>query len=156
SATGHPVRMTYHEKLKPTPEQDRAQKAVLLWRCRLLYTTALGQRLTCWRRGQGRLVSPRFQQEAGLQDLCAAFPEYAAICSQVLHDLLARLDKTYQAFFRRVQTGERASLPRFQGRGRSRSFTSKEYGNGAHLDNGFLVLAKLGRSAVHWSRPLQG
>ena len=36
--------------------------------------------------------------------------------SHVLQDVLARLDKTYQAFFRRVQRGEKAGVPRYQGR----------------------------------------
>ena len=74
----------------------------------------------------------------------------------VLQDVLARLDKTYQAFFRRVQRGEKAGFPRYQGRNRYHSFTYKEFGNGATLDNGFLVLSKIGRIAVRWSRPLEG
>ena len=61
----------------------------------------------------------------------ADFPEYAAIHSHVLQDVLARLDKTYQAFFRRVANGEQPGFPRFQGRHRWHSFTYKEYGNGA-------------------------
>ena len=48
-------------------------------------------------------------------------PEYAAIHSHVLQDVLARLDKTYQAFFRRVQRGEKAGFPRYQGRNRYHS-----------------------------------
>src|SRR5258708_33959122 len=83
-------------------------------------------------------------------------PEYASILSHVLQDVLARLDKTSQAFLRRRQCGEEAGFPRFRGRTRSRSFTFKEYGNGARLDNGSLVLSKIGRIGVHWSRPLEG
>ena len=56
--------------------------------------------------GAGPSVS-RFQQEAELKELRAAFPEYAAIHSHVLQDVLARLDKTYQAFFRRMANGEK-------------------------------------------------
>ena len=74
----------------------------------------------------------------------------------MLQDALARLDKTYQAFFRRVQRGEKAGFPRFKGRDRYHSFTFKEYGNGARLDNGCLVLAKIGRLSMHWSRPVEG
>lgn len=70
--------------------------------------------------------------------------------------MLARLDKTYQAFFRRVQRGNKAGFPRFKGRNRFHSLTFKEYGNGAQLDNGFLVLSKVGRIAVRWSRPIEG
>jgi putative transposase len=73
-----------------------------------------------------------------------------------LHDVLARLDKAYQAFFARAKRGEKAGFPRFQGRTRWHSFTCKEYGNGARLDNGSLVLSKIGRIAVRWSRPLTG
>jgi IS605 OrfB family transposase len=148
------VRKTFKEKLKPTPTQERALEAIL-WRCRTLYNVALEQRLTWWRRGQGVSAS-RFQQEAELKALRAAFPEYAAIHSHVLQDVLARLDKTYQAFFRRVAAGEKPGFPRYQGRTRWHSFTYKEYGNGARLDNGALVLSKIGRIAVRWSRPVVG
>jgi putative transposase len=98
----------------------------------------------------------RYQQEAELKALRADMPEYATIHSHVLQDVLARLDKTYQAFFRRVQAGEKPGFPRFQGRTRWHSFTYKEYGNGARLDNGYLVLSKIGRIAVRWSRPIEG
>jgi len=64
-----------------------------VWRCRVLDHTALEQRITWWRRGQGKSAT-RFHQEAELKDLRAAFPEYAALHSHVLQDVLARLDKT--------------------------------------------------------------
>jgi putative transposase len=147
------VRKTYKEKLRPTPAQERALDEVL-WRCRDLYNTALEQRIIAYQR---RHVSvSRFDQEAELKAIRAAFPKYAAIHSHVLQDVLARLDKTYQAFFRRVQHGEKAGFPRFKGRQRYRSITFKEYSNGATLDNGYLVISKIGRIAVHWSRPIEG
>jgi len=90
----------------------------------------------------------RYQQEAELKALRADLPDFASIHSHILQDLLARLDKTYQAFFRRVQAGEKAGFPRFQGSNRYHSFTYKEYGNGARLDNGYLVLSKIGRITV--------
>jgi hypothetical protein len=37
------VRKTFKEKLRPTPEQERALD-VVLWRCRTLYNVALEQR----------------------------------------------------------------------------------------------------------------
>src|SRR5262249_17748269 len=133
SATGRTVRKTFKEKWKPTPGQEQALEAVL-WRCRTLYNTALEQRITWWRRGQGRSVT-RFQHKAELKDLRAAFPEYGAIHSHIVQEVLAWLDKTYQAFFRRVAAGEKkVGFPRYQGRNRYHSFTYKEYGNGARLD----------------------
>jgi IS605 OrfB family transposase len=147
------VRKTYKEKLRPTPAQEQALDEVL-WRCRTLYNTALEQRITAWRRCQVSVT--RYQQEAELKDIRAEMPEYAAIHSHVLQDVLARLDKAYQAFFRRVANGDKPGFPRFQGRTRWHSFTYKEYGNGARLDNGCLALSKIGRIAVRWSRPIAG
>jgi putative transposase len=147
------VRKSYKYKLKPTADQER-MLAETVWRCRTLYNTALEQRIFLWK--QRGVSQTRFAQEAELKDLRAEMPEYAAIHSHVLQDVLARLDRTYQAFFRRVQAGQPPGFPRFQGRNRYHSFTYKEYGNGARLDNGFLVLAKIGRVAMRWSRPLAG
>jgi putative transposase len=147
------LRKTFKYKLQPTPEQERELERTLL-HCRTLYNTALEQRITAWQRCH--VSVSRYQQEAELKVVRAEFAEYAAIHSHVLQDVLARLDKTYQAFFRRVQRGERAGFPRFKGRDRFHSFTYKEFGNGARLDNGFLVLAKIGRIGVRWSRSLQG
>ena len=69
---------------------------------------------------------------------------------------MARLDKAYKAFYRRLKLGQAPGFPRFQGRDRYHSFTYKQYGFGTRLDNGFLVLSKIGRVAVRWSRPLEG
>jgi putative transposase len=76
--------------------------------------------------------------------------------SQVLQDVLTGLDRALQAFFRRVRAGETPGYPRFHGANRYISFTYKQFGNGATLDNGLLVLSKIGRIAVRWSRPLEG
>jgi putative transposase len=146
-------RKTFKYKLMPTPAQAR-MLGEWLGLCRRLYNIALEQRITAWQRR--RVSVSRYEQEAELKAIRAAFPEYAAVHAHVLQDVLARLDKTYQAFFRRVAAGQRAGFPRFHGRGRHRSLTFKEYGNGARLDNGVLVLSKIGRVAVRWSRPLEG
>jgi putative transposase len=73
-----------------------------------------------------------------------------------LQDVLTRLDRAFQAFIRRLKNSEQPGYPRFQGERRYTSFTYKQFGNGATLDNGFLVLSKLGRIAVRWSRPIEG
>jgi putative transposase len=147
------VRKTFKYKLIPTPTQERVLGRVL-GLCRALYNTGLEQRITAWQRA--RVSISRFQQEAELKDIREAFPDYTAVHSHVLQDVLERLDKTYQAFFRRVKAGEKAGFPRYQGRDRWHSFTYKEFGNGATLENGFLVLSKIGRIAVRWSRPIEG
>ena len=96
-------RKTYKEKLRPTPAQERALDAVL-WRCRDLYNAALEERITAWQRR--RVSVSRYEQEAELKRIRADFSDYAAIHSHFLPGVLARLEKTYQALFRRVQRGE--------------------------------------------------
>ncbi|HEV8192124.1 MAG TPA: transposase [Ktedonobacterales bacterium] len=140
-------------KLKPTLAQERELEAGL-WRCRTRNNTALEQRITAWQRC--RVSVSQFQQEAELKDIRAEFPDHATIHRHVSQDVLARRDKTYQAFFRRLQQGKTAGFPRFKGRDRYRSCTYKEFGNGARLDNGMLVLATIGRIGVRWSRLIEG
>jgi putative transposase len=127
------LRTRYKYKLRPTPGQERTL-AEVLWRCRMLYNTALEQRITLYRQ-RGVSIS-RYIQEAEVKDLRAQLPEYAAIHTHVLQEVLARLDTTYQAVFRRLMNGEKSGFPRFQGRSRDHSFTYKEFGNGARLENG--------------------
>src|SRR5258708_22080365 len=91
-------RKTFKYKLQPTLQQVVALEQTLRL-CRRLYNCALEQRRTWWGRGQGRAAT-HAQQAAELPDLKTAFPEYAAVHSQVLQDALTRLDRAYQAFFR--------------------------------------------------------
>ena len=147
------VRKTYKLRLKPTVEQAAAMEFVVR-RCRELYNAALQERNEAWEKC-GVCVTVA-SQSTQLPEIKAARPEYRVLHSQVLQDVLTRLDRTFQAFFRRVQAGEKPGYPRFKGGNCYNSFTYKQFGNGATLDNGFLVLSKIGRVAVRWSRPIEG
>jgi putative transposase len=104
-----------------------------------------------------RGVSVTFaNQSAQLPDIKEARPEYRDIYSQVLQDVLTRLDRTIQAFFRRVKNAETPGYPRFKSTNRYDNFTYKQFGNGATLDNGILVLSTIGHLAVRWSRAREG
>jgi putative transposase len=147
------VRKTFKYKLKPTPEQERALERTLML-CRHIYNAAVDERREA---GQKCGVSVGYyQQKAELPDIKAAMPEYSEVHSQVLQDVVQRVDRAFQAFFLRVKAGETPGYPRFHGRKRYNSLTYPQFGNGAALDNGFLVLSKIGRVAVRWSRPIEG
>jgi putative transposase len=148
------VRKTYQYKLTPTPEQEQALETALS-SCRMLYNVALEQRKTWWGRGQG-IGATYYQQQNEAPDLRVACPEYAAVHSQVLQDVLRRVDKTYQAFFRRVANGETPGHPRFHGRDRYNSFTYSPDGTGVVLDGGVLSLSKIGRIRIRLHRPIGG
>jgi putative transposase len=93
-----------------------------------------------------------------LPDVKEVMPDYTEINAQVLQDVVLRVERAFQAFFRHVKAGEAPAYPRFQGSNRYNSFTYPQVGEhgGAYLDNGFLVLSKVGRIALRWSRPVQG
>ncbi len=146
-------RRTYKFKLKPTPDQERALDRTLML-CRHVYNAAISERREAWQKC-GVFVG-YYQQKAELPGIKAEMPEYAEVHSQVLQDVVQRVDRAFQAFFRRVQAGETAGYPRFHGRDRYISLTYPQVGNGASLDQGFLVLSKIGRIAVRWSRLLEG
>jgi len=144
---------TFKYKLQPTPAQA-AQLTGILRVCRELYNAALQERQEAWEKR--RISVNYYQQKAQLPELRAYREACAAIHSQVLQDVVLRLDRAFKAFFRRIANGEKPGYPRFKGRNRYHSFTYPQWGNGASLDNGLLVLSKIGRIAVRWSRPLEG
>jgi putative transposase len=122
--------------------------------CRHVYNAAIEERRDAWQKC-GVSVG-YYQQKAELPPIKAEMPEYAEVHSQVLQDVVQRVDRAFQAFFRRVKNGETPGYPRFHGRTRYNSLTYPQFGNGATLDNGFLVLSKIGRIGVRWSRPMEG
>src|SRR5260370_29509205 len=142
------VRKTFKYKLKPTPQQEQAMEFVLR-RCRELYNAALQERKEAWHKcGVSVTVA---HQSAQLPAIKEVRPEYQDIHSQVLQDVLTRLDRAFQRFFARVKAGETSGYPRFQGANRYNSFTYKQFANGVTLDNGFLVLSHTGPIAVRRS-----
>jgi putative transposase len=95
-------------------------------------------------------------QSAQLPEIKEACPKHRGIHSQVLQDTLTWLDRAFQAFFRRVKSGETSGCPRFHGANCYNSFTYKQFDRRATLANSFLVLSKIGRLSVRWSRSLEG
>ena len=146
---------TFKYKLRPMPAQA-AQFVTTVRVCRELYNAALQERRDAWR--MCHVSVNYYQQKAELPDIRQRREDCAAINAQVLQDVTRRLDRTFQAFFRRVANGEKPGYPRFKGRNRYHSFTFPQVGprGCAQIDNGFLVLSRIGRVAVHWSRPLEG
>ncbi len=93
---------TFKYRLKPTPGQARAL-AVVLWRCRELDNAGLEERKATWEQCGVSLNFAR--QSAQLPGIKKARPDYRDLNAQVLQDVLHRLDKAFQAFFRRVAAG---------------------------------------------------
>src|SRR6476469_5476037 len=105
------VRKTFRYKLRPTPKQEQAM-AFVLRRCRELHNAALEERKEAWHKCGVSVAEAR--QSAQLPAIKEVRPEYRDIHSQVLQDVLTRLDRAFQAFFRRIREGQTPGYPRFQ------------------------------------------
>jgi putative transposase len=147
------VRKTFKYKPKPHLAQEQTM-AFVVRRCRALSYADLQERNEAWEKRHLRVTEA--MQSAQLPHIKVVRPEYRDINSQVLQDVMPRLDRAFQRRFARVKNGENPRHPRFQGAGSYNSFTYEHYGNGATLDNGFLVHSKIGRSTVRRSRPVEG
>jgi putative transposase len=121
--------------------------------CRTLYNVALEQRISIYR--QHKKTISVYDQANQLPELKKEFPVFKAVGSQVLQDVLERLDAAYKSFFRRVkQKGQKAGFPRFKGDGRYDSFTLKQAG--WKLSGRYLTITRIGRFKLFLSRPIEG
>lgn len=147
------MRRTYKYRLYP--KQETTSK--LYWtlnRCRELYNAALSERRDAYRYA-GISIQYNDQQNDLPEIKQKIREEYKDIASHVLQDVLRRLDKAMQAFFRRYKAGETPGYPRFQGRDRYDSFTYPD-GAGWKLEGNRLYLSKIGIVKVVLHRPVEG
>ena len=132
---------TYKYRLYPT----RKQTEKLDWTletCRILYNSALVDRKNSYEQ-TGESLS--YGKQAGiLKHDKLIIPYLKDIHSQVLQDVLIRVDKAYKAFFRRVKEKKgKAGYPRFKPEGRYNSVTYPQMPGFELTENG-LRLSKIG------------
>ncbi|MEO8394779.1 MAG: helix-turn-helix domain-containing protein [Chloroflexota bacterium] len=100
-------------RLYPTTTQERQMFQVLNM-CRAWSNPCLSERK--WTDAlEGRSVSTSEQERTG-PHYRKTFPQAQIVFSQTMPTVCADLDKAFQAFFRRVKTGEKPGYPRFKGR----------------------------------------
>jgi len=120
--------------------------------CRELYNAALQERRdawkTCW------VSVDYFDQANQLPEIKSARPDVAEVYAQVLQEVLKRVQRAFDGFFRRVKNGEGVSYPRFKSKSRYDSFTYPQ--NGWRLEGDKLHLSKIGSMRLRLSRPVEG
>jgi len=105
---------TSQYRLYPTKEQQR-HLSRQLEECRWLWNTLLAERKQAWEERREQL--DYYEQKAELPSLKAeARPTLSEVHSQVLQDVVLRLKKAFNAFFRRLKAGETPGYPRFRGK----------------------------------------
>jgi len=141
----------YKYKLKTNPKFVAACSATLDV-CRELYNAALQERRDAYQ--INRLSINYHAQAVQLPQIKQVRRDVGEVHSQVLQDTLRRVDKTFDAFFRRCQNGETPGYPRFKPASRYDSFTYPQ--SGFRLEGDKLHLSKIGSCRVRLSRPIEG
>lgn len=140
------IRRTFKYRLYPKRKQ-REGLCTTLEVCRQLYNDALQERREAWKLCQ---KSVTFKMQSAQLPACKQVdPPMQSVYSQVLQDVLHRVDKTYKAFFRRG-----CRFPRFKGKGWFDSFTYPQLG--FRLQGSQLSVSKIGNLKIRLHRPLKG
>lgn len=145
------VRKSFCFRLRPTKKQARAMR-FQLDECRWLYNELLEQRKLAYEE-LGVSLSKRQQQDL-LPLLKEERSSLTLVHSQVLQNVNDRLDKAFQAFFRRCKAGEQPGFPRFRGMHRYNSFCYPQSGFAAVGKE--LKLSKIGNIRIKMHRPIEG
>jgi putative transposase len=147
------VRKAFKYRLYPTKKQTALLDEQLAEACRL-YNAALAERRYAWKMRKTSITY--YQQANQLRDIRAA-GDLALANHASCQDVLRRVDKTFQAFFRKVKAGQKAGYPRFKPVTRFHSYTFPIYGNGCKLrENKRLYIQGVGELKVKLHRDIIG
>ena len=146
---------TYQYRVYPSTKQ-RLTLESWLDACQTLYNQGLAMRIKTFKE-TGKSVSYNSQAKR-LTELRRQSSFWKGIHIDVLQDTLRRLDKAYDAFFRRLKAGKNSGFPRFKGRGRYRSITvnhiSVDLIRNIRGKFARVVVPKIGQVKMRYHRPL--
>ncbi len=145
------VRKSFQFRLRPTKAQAKLLQAQLD-ECRWLYNELLSQRKIAYEELETSLS--KYQQLMFLPILKEERATLKTVHSQVLQNIVDRLDKSFQSFFRRCKSGEKPGFPRFRGAHRYDSFCYPQ--SGFALLGKEIVLSKIGHIRIKMHRDIEG
>lgn len=143
-------------RLYPTKPQIKDLERTLEL-CRQLYNVALQERRDAYKKAKKTISA--YDQNNYLPEIRAEIPEYKHVHSQVLQDVIKRVDLAFNGFFRRLKERRKAGYPRFKGKGRYDSFTFPQAGTtGVKLqkDGKRVLIHGIGSVKIKLHRPLEG
>ena len=145
----------FQYRIYPTGRQTR-QLETVLETCRRLWNYFLEQKETAYKATKKSISY--FEQKREIPSLVLKDEVLREVYSQTLQDVPKRLDKAFQAFFRRIKQGEEPGFPRFKGKGRYNSFTYPQHNGSFKLsaDAARIYLSKIGNVKIAYHRPALG
>jgi putative transposase len=145
-------KQAYKFRLYPTRKQQERLQWVLD-RARELYNAALQERRDAYRMA-GKSIT-YYDQANQLPEIKQDREEYQDIHSQVLQDVLRKVDKAFKAFFARCKRGDTPGVPRYKSRNQFDSFTYPQGGYSLTHDSR-VCLSKIGSVKVKLHREIKG
>lgn len=142
----------FQYRLKPTKAQVTKLNEQLEL-CRWVYNETLAMRKNSFEQ-EGKSIS-YFESKKMLPIWKESKPELKTVHSQVLQDVVLRVNLAFRAFFRRVQSGEEeVGYPRFKGTNRYDSISYPQ--SGFSIDGNMIWLSKIGDIKFKLHRPIDG
>jgi putative transposase len=140
-------------RLYPTPNQVR-ELEIALNTHRHIYNAALLNRQMAYQiehrslsyEAQSRWFKGRREEN----------PWFAKTNFSSVQATLRRLDRAFEAFFRRVKVGQKPGYPRFKGRDYFNSVVFPSYRDGVRLTDSRLYVQHIGKIKVKLHRPIEG
>ena len=147
------IKKNFKYRLYPNTAQIIAMDGQLAEACRL-YNAALQERRDAYRVSH---KSINYCDQANQLKEIRAAGDLALANFSCCQDVLRRVGKAFNAFFGRVQNGQKPGYPRFRPISRYDSITFPSYGDGCKmLDNGKLRLQGIGAVKIKAHRPIEG
>lgn len=119
-----------------------------------LYNRALAERKDTWEQ-EHRSVS--YSQQSGhLKQDRVTNPYLAKTNFSSCQATLRRLDKAFQAFFRRIKSRETPGYPRFKSKNRFDTIEYPSYGDGCKITDRRVYFQHIGHVKIKLHRPIEG
>jgi putative transposase len=119
-----------------------------------LYNECLAQKKTAYETEKKTIKYK--EQSAWFKEARNANDYYANINFSSAQSTMRRLDKAFQAFFRRIKTGDKPGYPRFKTRDRFDSIEFPSHGDGIRLTGNKLRVQHVGMVRVNLHRHTEG
>lgn len=137
-----------------TNKTQETKLAGLFNSARFLYNCGLEHRIVCYKQWH---KSVNYYDQANTLKEIRSFDEgIAQLNFSASQNILRQLDKAFQAFFRRIKSGDKPGFPRFKGIDYFHSITFPTYGDGIKLKKGKLYIQNVGSVRINLHRDIEG
>lgn len=147
------MRRSFKYRLWTNTNQDR-ELFTMLETHRRLYNACLDQRKTAYETEQRSVKYT--EQSVWFKCQRSVNPYFVRLNFSSAQATMRRLDKAFQAFFRRCKAGEKPGYPRFKSRDRYDSVEFPAYRDGVRLNGDRLYVQYVGTIRVKLHRPVEG